>query len=56
MTTVSTKPSDNDHSFLNERLGNVRVSLGLIGLRVWLNYTCVVLSVVGGWVNKNYDA
>ena len=51
MKTVSTNPSDSDHSFSNERLGNVRVSLGLIGLRVWLNYTCVVF-VSGGWVGE----
>ena len=37
--------------FLNERLGNVRVSLGLIGLRVWLKYTCVVF-VSGGRVGE----
>ena len=37
--------------FLIKRVGNVRVSLSHIGLRVWLKYTSVVF-VSGGWVGE----
>ena len=37
--------------FLIKRVGDVRVSLSHIGLRVWLKYTSVVF-VSGGWVSE----